>query len=187
MSYIEVLDKILDSNDVTVGGGSASAISGAMAAGLIGMAARLSTKKDYGLPAEKHLEIAEELDALAKELLQGSEEDTKAYLMIKNAYSLPKSTDEEKTQRTTAIENAGIAAAKVPKNNGYRCKRVYELGLIMEGKYNTNTSSDFNIGMNLAKLGVAGCILNIEANLSLIKNNEIKIEFENHIKTLNSI
>lgn len=45
MSYIDIMDKILDSHDVTVGGGSSSAIAGAIAAGLIGMVARLSTKK----------------------------------------------------------------------------------------------------------------------------------------------
>lgn len=184
MVYIDVLNKILDTNDVTVGGGSASAISGAMAAGLIGMVARLSTKKDYGLPAEKHLEIADELDNLSKELLIGSEEDTKAYLLIKDAFGLPKSTEAEKKERKVAIETAGIAAASVPRDNAYRCKRILELGNLMEGKYNTNASSDFLIGMELAKLGVKGCVLNIEANLSLIKDENIKKEFEDHINKL---
>lgn len=184
MAYIDVLNNILDSRNVTVGGGSASAISGAMAAGLIGMVARLSINKNYGLPADKHMEIAEELDRLNKELLLGSEEDTKAYLLIKNAYGLPKSTLVEKEERAKAINAAGIVAASVPKDNAYLCKRILELGKSMEGKYNSSASSDFVIGMELAKLGVRGCILNIEVNLPLIKEEDIKKEIGSHLNKL---
>lgn len=187
MSYTDVMDKILDSFDVTAGGGSSSAIAGAMAAGLIGMVARLSMKKDYGLPKKKYLEIADELDKLREELLEGSEEDTKAYLLIKEAYRLPKSTENEKKERDEAIEKAGIVAATVPMDNAYKCKRVYELGLMMEGKYNTNTSPDFIIGMNLAKVGIQGCVLNIEVNLPLIKDKKVKNQFKDHMKKLKQI
>lgn len=181
MSYIDVLDKILDTNDVTVGGGSASAISGAMAAGLIGMVARLSTGKDYGLTDRVYLELADELDKLSKELLKGSEKDTEAYLLIKNAFKLPKSTDEEKQTRSKAISNAGIEAALVPKSNSDKCSRIYTIANILEGKYNENAGSDFVIGKNLAHLGMQGCILNIEANLSIIKDKTTKRVLEDYI------
>lgn len=180
------MEKIMDSRDATVGGGSASAISGSMAAGLIGMVARLSTKKDFGLDRRRYMEIADRLDFLGKELLCGAEEDTKAYLLIKGAYSMPKNTEEEKRKRKAAIENAGVAAATVPEENGFKCKEVYELGLELDGKSNPAAYSDLAIGINLAKLGVDGCIMNIEANLSLIKDMGKKKEFEENIKTLKS-
>lgn len=181
MSYIDVLDKILDSQDVTVGGGSASAISGAMAAGLIGMAARLSTGKEYGFIDKVYLDLSDELDKISKELLEGSKKDTEAYLLIKNAFKLPKSTPEEKEARKNAVSNAGIEAALVPKSNADKCNRVFMIASMLENNYNENASSDFIIGKNLAQLGMQGCILNIEANLSLIKDKTIRRSLEDYI------
>lgn len=181
MSYIEVLGKILDSKDVTVGGGSASAISGAMAAGLIGMASRLSIGKDYGYTDKVYIELADELDKLSVELLEGSKKDTEAYLLIKNAFKLPKSTEEEKEIRRKAVSDAGIEAALVPKANADKCYRIYLISKMLEDNYNENASSDFIIGKNLALLGVQGCILNIEANLSLIKDKAVRRSLEDYI------
>ena len=116
--FYEVVEKIMDSRDVTVGGGSASAVAGAMAAGLVGMVSRLSVGKEYGLPDERYLEIAEELDELAVQLKEGAVEDTRSYLGIKAAFALPKATDEQKSARRAAIESAAIKAANVPLENG---------------------------------------------------------------------
>ena len=41
-----------------------------------------------------------------------------------------------------------------------------------------------NDGLDLAKLGLNGCINNIKANLSMIKDDEISSGFENHIQIL---
>lgn len=40
--YLDVFNKVVDSDDFTVGGGSASALAGAMAAGMASMVAKLS-------------------------------------------------------------------------------------------------------------------------------------------------
>lgn len=178
MDHLQILNKIIDSKDFTAGGGSASAIAGAMAAGMAAMVARLSINKDFGLTAEKYEEIAEEADKIAKELLRGSAEDNEAYLLIVNAYALPKSTEKEKAARREAVQSAGIKAASVPLENGKRCTRVYELCLILKGKSNTNATSDLAEAELLSYAGVIGCALNIDANLSLIKDEKIKSEFE---------
>ena len=184
MGYISVLENILDSVDVTVGGGSASAFSGAMAAGLIGMVARLSLNKDYGLDDRKYIELADELDSLNTSLIKGMQDDACAYLMITKAYKLPKATDEEKVIRKDAIEKAGIDGALVPLNNAGLCKRVYEIGKMLEGKSNKNAVSDLNIGISLARVGVDGCIQNVEANLPLIKKESVLEKFNSEIKNI---
>lgn len=135
--FYDVIEKIMDSKDVTVGGGSASAVAGAMAAGLVGMCVRLSTGKEYGFTDEKYLALADELDGYVKTLKDGAVEDTQAYLGIKSAFGLPKATDEEKAARRAAIEEAAVKAATVPLNNGRTALRIYNICKELEGNYNT--------------------------------------------------
>jgi len=182
----KALDLILDTRDVTVGGGSASAISAAMAAGLIGMVARLSTKKDYGLSAEAHLEVAERCDALAPGLMQGSLDDMAAFAMIKAAFGLPKETDEEKQARAKAINDAAVQAALTPYENAKKALEVLELGRKIKNVSNPAAGSDLLIGLQLSEIGVKGCIMNMEANMPLIKDAGQIEALKSYILQLNS-
>lgn len=184
MDYKNVLELILDTDDVTVGGGSASALSGALACGLIGMVCKLSTKKDYGISAESQLQYAKELEELREKLLSGIVDDANAYGVIIDAYKLPKETEEEKEIRKKAIANAGIVGASAPMDNARLCRRVYDIGLELSGKTNPNCNSDLVIGTDLARVGTNGCIMNIEANLPLVKDTEKLDEFNKTIKEL---
>ena len=184
MDYKDVLNLILDTDDVTVGGGSASALSGAMACGLIGMVCKLSTKKDFGIEAEKQLEYAKELEELRDKLLLGVVNDANAYGVIRDAYKLPKETEEEKEVRRLGIANAGVVGATSPMENAKLCRRVYDIGIQLEGKTNPNCHSDLVIGYELAKIGTNGCLMNIKANLPLVKDEDKLEEFNNTIKEL---
>lgn len=175
---IDILKKVVDSDDFTVGGGSASALAGAMAAGMAAMVAKLSIAKPVNLSIEEYKEIAKEADELAAELLSGAEKDTQAYCMIKDAYALPQAIDEEKEQRKQAIRDAAYQAALVPKQNGYANKRVCDLVNKLEGSSNLNCLSDLMSAKYLAESGVKGCILNIQANLSMIKDEDRTKEME---------
>lgn len=176
--YLDVFNKVVDSDDFTVGGGSASALAGAMAAGMASMVAKLSTAKPVNLTVEDYNAISKECDELAQKLLKGSEKDTEAYCMIKDAYALPKSTVEEKEIRRRAVRDAAYQAALVPKNNGCDNKRVYELVCRLEGSSNPNCLSDLLSAKYLSESGVKGCILNIQANLSMIKDEARTKEME---------
>lgn len=184
MDYKEVLELILDADDVTVGGGSASALSGSIACGLIGMVCKLSTKKDYGIAPEMQLEYAKELEELRQSLLAGMVDDANAYGVIIDAYKLPKETEEDKEIRKKAIANAGIVGATAPMENAKLCRRVYDIGLDLEGKSNPNCHSDLAIGYELARVGINGCLMNIEANLPLVKDSEKLEEFNRALEEL---
>jgi formiminotetrahydrofolate cyclodeaminase len=170
MSLHDVLDKVLDSRDATVGGGAASAIAGAMAAGLAGMVARLSPGRNCGLTDERYLSLAEELDFLAGELSLGAQEDERAFLGIKGAFALPKDTEEARVARRGAVEAAAIIAAEVPLENGRRALRILEICAELEGRSNPAAGSDIAAGRMLARMAAADCALNVEANLPLIKD-----------------
>lgn len=185
-SKYKALDLILDTQDVTVGGGSASAVSAAMAAGLIGMVARLSTKKDYGLSAEAHLEVAERCDVLAPALMQGSLDDMAAFAMIKAAFGMPKETEEDKQARAKAINDAAVQAALTPYENAKKALEVLELGRKIKNVSNPAAGSDLLIGLQLSEIGVKGCIMNMEANMPLIKDAGQIEALKNYIIQLNS-
>lgn len=182
--YLDIFDMVVNSDDFTAGGGSASALVGAMAGGMVSMVAKLSHAKPVNLTVEEYEAVEKEADALAKDLLRGSEQDNEAYCMIKSAYGLPKETDEEKEVRKQAIRNAAYQAALVPKQNGERNKKVYQLACKLEGSSNANCLSDLLSAKYLSHSGVKGCILNIEANLSMIKDEQRTKEMEDAIKSL---
>lgn len=182
-----IMNQIIDSKDFTTGGGSASAMAGAMAAGLVAMVARLSMNKEYDLSDDKYEEIVQEADIIEQELLLGAKQDAQAYMLIKKAYMLPKDTEDEKEMRRKAIQNAGIEAASVPMENAIRCKKIYKLCFVLKGKSNPNASSDLLAAEGLSKVGVEGCVLNIEANLSLIKDENIRTEFKRQADELRGI
>ena len=184
MDYRNILELVLDTDDVTVGGGSASALSGALACGLIGMVCKLSTRKDYEISPEIQLEYAKELEDLREKLLSGIVDDANAYGVIIDAYKLPKETAEDKETRKRAIANAGIVGASAPMENAKLCRRVYDIGRELEGKTNPNCHSDLVIGYELAKIGTNGCLMNIEANLPLVKDEEKIEEFNKALKEL---
>lgn len=184
MDYKEIIELILDEDNTTVGGGSSSAIAGAMACGLMGMVANLSRGKDYGYSDEEYSKIVKKLNDLKIELLQGSVDDNKAYELIVAAYKKPKSTDEEKEVRKKYINDAGVEAADVPLNNAKRNAEVLKIGKDLLEKSNPACMTDLKAGIDLAEMGLKAGAANVEVNLPLIKDEEKLTYFKDEIKKL---
>lgn len=166
---IEALLKVIDPEDNSTGGGAASAVAGAMAAGLAGMVARVSKGKPEMEPDEFYAEIDEEARRLTGELMQGAEEDSTAFEAVMAAFRMPKETEEQKTQRSEAIQDAMEGATTVPLRNGERCVEVIRLCARLSPKHNTNATSDLDVGRRLAVAALEGCIDNVEINLGSLK------------------
>ncbi len=164
--------KVLDSQDNSTGGGSASSVAGAMAAGLAGMVARLSMGKKDLETTDYYAAIAKQTEKLATELLDGSNKDSGAFAVVSNAFGLPKGTDQEKTARSQAIKNGMRLCAEVPLKNAAMCLEVIELCKKLEKKYNTNASSDLECAQHLAQAGLKGCAANVRVNLPYLKDED---------------
>src|SRR5215467_657794 len=105
----------LASADPTPGGGSASAVAGALGASLVSMVARLTAASPaFTTHAERMRIVAERGERLSSAFLASSDEDVAAFDKVSAAYKLTKSTDAERTARTSAIQTALIGASDVP-------------------------------------------------------------------------
>jgi methenyltetrahydrofolate cyclohydrolase len=176
--------KILDSHDFSTGGGSAAAIAGAMAAALVAMVVRLSLNKDYGLPPDEYTATISEAEELKEKLLGGAERDYAAFAYVKEAYALPKKTEEEKMNRAKMIEKAFIGAASVPAENASSCKRVYELTALLKEKSNPAAVSDLAVARDLSLAALKGCQENIRVNLPAIKDQVVIQQLQEQICAL---
>src|SRR5215211_2025491 len=85
------------------GGGSVAAVVGALAAALGEMVANLTLGREQYAHAEASLQPARDrLTALRASLLEGAAADEAAYRSYRDAASLPRSSDAEKSARTDA-------------------------------------------------------------------------------------
>lgn len=182
--------KVLAPQDNATGGGTASAVAGAMAGGLVAMVARLSIGKagedgDNGMePASFYEELDAKAQRLASELFDGGRQDSQAFEGVRSAFRLPKGTDEEKATRREAIQAAWAHAARVPLTNAERCARVLELGAQLRGRSNPSAASDLNCALFLARAGLLGCVENVEINLPAIKDQQLATELAERARAL---
>mgnify|MGYP001826993256 FL=1 len=184
---IEAFMKVLDSEDDATGGGTASAVAGAMAAGLVGMVARVSKGKPDLETDEFYDAIDTEAQQLTRDLMMGGREDSAAFGAVMRAFTLPKCTEEEKAARSAAIQEGMVGATRVPLENGTRCVRVLELADRLSASFNRNAESDLAVARSLAGSGVVGCLANVEINLSSVKDEEVKAEIEARANELRSV
>lgn len=168
--------KVMDPADDRTGGGTASAVAGAMGAGLVGMVARVSIGREGLGPAEVYREIDAGARRLTTELMAGGREDAEAFGAVMRAYGLPKGTEAEKAERSKRIRLAMVGATRVPIANGERCLGVLKLGRRLERSFNENAASDLAVGMSLARAGLEGCLANVEINLPSVKDEDARAE-----------
>ncbi len=165
---------VLDPSDTGTGGGTASALAGAMAASLVAMVAHLSAPLEHLGPPASFLELAARAEMLAADLVQGGAADRAAFGALRDAYRLPRLTDEQKTRRAAAVQQAVLHAAAVPLENAERCLQVWEMCAALTNRSNANAASDLECAGHLARAGLLGCVANVEINLPLLKD-EIEV------------
>ena len=155
------------------GGGSISAYMGALGAALGTMVANLSSHKPgWDDRWEEFSVIAEKGQALKDELLHLVDEDTNAFNRIMSAFGLPKKSEEEKTARHAAIQEATKYAIEVPFKTVCASFQVFDICKAMIEKGNPNSVTDAGVGVLCAKAAVTGAYLNVKINASSLDDKE---------------
>ena len=172
------------------GGGSISAYVGSLGASLAGMVANLSShKRGWDDRWEEFSNYAEKAENSKNILLKLVDEDTNAFNKIMNAFSLPKSTDEEKTARSKAIQEATKFAIEIPFKVMETAFESMETIKAMAEIGNPNSVTDAGVGALCARTAIRGAFLNVKINSTsfkdknfvdemIAKGNEIEIEAE---------
>lgn len=155
------------------GGGSISALNGAIAAALAEMVANLTIgKKKYADVQDEMVEIAKSVAALQKELVLDVDRDSEAYDGVSQAFKLPKETDEEKAIRSAAIQENTKKAALVPMEVARRASALLPSIEAVVARGNQNAVTDGCVAMMCARVAVVGALFNVRINLTSIKDEE---------------
>jgi methenyltetrahydrofolate cyclohydrolase len=182
-SLQEYLDD-LASGRPTPGGGSTAALSGAMGAALTCMVARLTLgKADYTEVQSEIETIIERVEGLRTRFQHLIQADIEAYGQLSACFKLPRTTSEEKTSRTKAIQERLIAAALVPLEMAERaaeliqyCQRIADIG-------NKNVLSDISVAATLAFAAGSGASWMVGTNVQILKDRARADELNTRLLT----
>ena len=166
----DFISKVI-SNDPVPGGGSVSALNGALAAALSAMVANLTVgRKKYAEVNDLMQELSTRFEKLSQKLIEDVDRDSDAYNRVFAAFKLPKETDEEKQFRSEAIQQETKYAAQVPMEVA---RAVYEVLPQIDAiaqKGNSNAVTDACVSMMCARTAILGALLNVRINLTSIKD-----------------
>jgi glutamate formiminotransferase/formiminotetrahydrofolate cyclodeaminase len=147
------------------GGGSVSAYIAALGVSLGTMVANLSSHKaGWDDRWEEFSKWAEQGQQLKDELLFLVDEDTRAFNRIMDAFSLPKSSEEEKAARSAAIQAATRYAIEVPFRTMQKAYQAFGIIEAMVETGNPNSVTDAGVGALCVRSAVIGAYLNVKVN-----------------------
>ena len=150
----------------TPGGGSASAASGAMAAGLAHMVGSMSRGKKAYLQHEAQLsEAIARLGSLREELKAAIDADAASYNVVMKAYRAARETDDGGAGVNAALRQA----TSVPLSVAERAAEVAQIAEMLKPITNPNMASDLTSAIALAQAALTGAVANVEINLGSMK------------------
>lgn len=169
----------------TPGGGSSAAYTGAMAAALVAMVARLTiNKKKYADVRDRMLEIIDQADQLRSSLELAVNLDTQAFNAVMQALRMPKGSKAELAARDEMVERATHQATIVPLQVANHVVEVLRLAaeIVEKGNLNAITDAGSAGAMAMAALKAAG--LNVRINIQNISDQDASAKWLNELNVL---
>jgi formiminotetrahydrofolate cyclodeaminase len=164
------------------GGGSVSALGGALGAALATLVGKATVGKEKFAEVQAEMEnVISRCTKLHHQLSKMVDEDTNAFNAILKAYRMPKDDPEV---RSKAIQKATIGAAEVPLEVAKLSFEALDLILAVAERGNKNAITDAGVAALFADSAVRGAIFNVKINMLSIKDEEIKSQFKHDIEEM---
>ena len=169
---------VLASDAPAPGGGSTAALAGALGAALTAMVCELTVgKKQFAEVREDLLAVQTKASRLQERFLDVMDRDTDAFLVVSNAFAMPKVTDEEKAARSAAIQKGLEGCTATPFEMMVLAAETIELTESLLGRFNTASASDLGVGALSLRTAVQGAWLNVLINIGSLKNKELAEDY----------
>jgi formiminotetrahydrofolate cyclodeaminase len=153
------------STEPTPGGGSVAGVCATFGLGLVIMALEISVKRKDAL----RIEEAGALIAAARELMASlaadADEDVRAFRAYMAAMKLPKATDEEKSARRQAMQQATRAATQAPLAAGRHILEALQMAQHAVPLAHLHVVSDVGAGAALLEGALKAVLYNVDINL----------------------
>lgn len=165
------------SAEPTPGGGTASAIAGALGACLAKMVANLTVgRKKYAAAEADMVEVLAESERLRGVLVGLGRRDGEAFKAVLYARRMPQTTAAEMETRAAALAEAEREAIRVPFETARTALEVVNLAERVARLGNRNAVSDAGVAGLLAGAAVEGALLNVQINLKSLPEGADKKE-----------
>jgi len=167
------------------GGGSASALVGAIGIALGTMVGELTTgKKNYEQYEAEVSNLIYRSKELTEEFQAAVNADVQAFEPLASAFKMPKASPEEKAAREEAIQAGLAAAADAPLHLAELCVKALRVLDSYSLVGNKLAISDAGTGAALCEAALKGAKLNVMVNVNMMKDPEVKKSYKNRIDAL---
>jgi len=171
---LEQFSEAVASTEAVPGGGSVSALAGALSAALAAMVARLTlNKKKFALVAPQMGRLERQGQVLQHRLLEAVDRDAQSYRKVLAAFGMPKTNDEERQARTLAVQDAFKEAADVPLEVAGLCRHIMDLADEAVRLGNPDMITDAGVALVLARSAALGALMNVNINLTSLKDPDV--------------
>jgi formiminotetrahydrofolate cyclodeaminase len=150
---------------------------GAQAAALISMVCNLTLGKPKYAAVEADLQALLLSSEQLRSTLTGMiKTDIEVFDKLMSSYALPKTTDDEKAQRSVRIQAVLKEATQVPLDCAKACAKTLALSRIAAEKGNAGVVSDAGVALMSAYSGLKSAALNVYINAAGLKDREFAEE-----------
>lgn len=171
------------------GGGSTAALSGSLGAALASMVFNLTidNKAGEGLAPEVIADMKaarEDMLKIKTDFIDLMEEDTTSFNGFMAALKMPKETEEQKTVRKAALDQAKQDITNTPEKIAKLGDKVWYAIELANQYGNPGAVSDAGVAALMLDASIKAALLNVKINLPMVKDEAKKAEY---LKTMEAL